>query len=404
MAQPERGGSRPRPWWQRWPGAAPVGFLEMLKVGLAAGLAIFVAGGSGAGLLGGGTLPLLASMGASVVILFAVPHSPMARPWAVLGGHGLSCLIGVSCAQGVPGLWTAAALAVGLSVFAMHLARCLHPPGGATALVMVLGGEQVRALGYQFLLTPLALNLAVLLLLARFYALSRKPRRLPVQPHVSPVDPSPLERLGVRPEDLRAALQEHGAFVDVSEGELGEIYQLAASHAQRREFGARTCAAIMSRDVVAVEFGTGLEEAWRLMRQERIQALPVIDRARHVIGIVTFADFFRQVEVEGFDSLGQRLGRLIRQTPGVVSHKPEVVGQIMSAPVVTAREDDALVGLVPVLCERGIHQVPVVDARGKLSGLVTQSDLIAALYREHGTGAAMRAAPAASAALKARRA
>jgi CBS domain-containing membrane protein len=140
------------------------------------------------------------------------------------------------------------------------------------------------------------------------------------------------------------------------------------------------------------------------MCQERVKALPVIDRARHVIGIVTLADFFRHVEVEGFDSLGKRLGRLIRQTPGVVSRKPEVAGQIMSAPVVTAREDDVLVDLVPVLCERGIHQVPVVDARGKLAGWITQSDLIAALYRDHGTGAAVkRVAPASTAALKSRR-
>jgi CBS domain-containing membrane protein len=257
MAPAEQSQQSPAaPGWKRlrrWAGTpVPVGFVEMLKVGVAAGLAVFLAGWSGGALLGGGAMPLLASMGASVVILFAVPHSPMARPWAVIGGHGLSCVIGVSCAQNIADLWSAAGLAVGVSVFAMHLARCLHPPGGATALVMVLGGEGVRSLGYQFLLTPLALNLAVLLLLAHFYARSRRSRGLAAQPHVSPVDPSPLERLGVRPEDLRAALHEHGAFVDVSEGELSEIYQLAAGHAQRRAFGARTCAAIMSRDVVAV--------------------------------------------------------------------------------------------------------------------------------------------------------
>ena len=369
----------------RWPWEpAPVGGGEMLKAGSAAGLAIFLAGLVGGRFSGDGvSIPLLASMGASVVILFAVPHSPMARPWAVAGGHFLSCAIGVTCAQLVADTWTAAALAVGLSVFTMHAARCLHPPGGATALAMVLGGAGVRALGYQFLLTPLALNLAVLLLLARFFNRSRGPQRAAAKPHESRPDPPPLERLGIRTEDLHAALRDHKAFVDVSEGELSEIYNLAAGHAYQRVFGARTSAAIMSRAVFTVEFGTGLEEAWALMRRERIKALPVIDRGRNVIGILTLADFFRNAQIERYDGLRGKLDRMIRRTPGAYSSKPEVAGQLMSAPVVSAREDTPIAELAPLLAERGIHQIPILDHRGKLAGLVTQSDLIAAMYRDH---------------------
>jgi CBS domain-containing membrane protein len=75
--------------------------------------------------------------------------------------------VGVSCRLWIPDPWAAAGLAVGLSLFAMHSLRCLHPPGGATTLVAVLGGESVDALGYRFLLMPLGLNLAVPLILAR---------------------------------------------------------------------------------------------------------------------------------------------------------------------------------------------------------------------------------------------
>ena len=101
----------------------------------------------------GGAL-MLASMGASAVLLFAVPQGVLSQPWAVLGGHLLSALIGVSCQQLFPGeAWTAA-LAVGLAVGAMHYLRCIHPPGGATALAAVIGGADVHALGYQYVLTP----------------------------------------------------------------------------------------------------------------------------------------------------------------------------------------------------------------------------------------------------------
>ncbi|MGZ8245179.1 HPP family protein [Methylomagnum sp.] len=374
-------------WLRRlafWPPEpTPVGAREKLKIAGLAGLAIFCAGLIGSRFSGdGGVLPLLASMGASTVILFAVPHSPMAGNWAVFGGHLLSGLIGVTCAHWIADTWTAAALAVGLAIFAMHSARCLHPPGGASALIPVLGGETVRALGYQFLLTPLALNVVVLLALARIFVRHSKPARpTAAPPSEAPPDLPPLERLGIRTEDLRAALRDINAFVDVSEGELNEIYNLAASRAYRREFGEQTCASIMTRQVATVEFGTDLDDAWALMQARKIKALPVIDRGHHVIGIVTLADFFRHAQVEQFDGMGEKLRRLIRRTPGLTSVKPEAVGQIMAAPVVTAREETPIADLVPLLSERGIHQIPIVDQRNKLVGLVTQSDLIAALYR-----------------------
>jgi CBS domain-containing membrane protein len=170
------------------------------------------------------------------------------------------------------------------------------------------------------------------------------------------------------------------AFVDASEGELREIYNLAARRAYRREVGEQTCARIMPREVVTVEFATELEEAWKLMQQQRIKALPVIDRGRHVIGILTGADFFRHASPEPLDGLESRLRRLVRPTPGLTSTKPEVAGQIMTSPVVTAREHAPIADLVPLLAGHGIHQVSIVDEHNKLVGLVTQSDLIAALY------------------------
>lgn len=107
---------------------------------------------------------LLASTGASAVLVFAVPASPLAQPWPVLGGSFISGLVGITVAKllgaGVP----AAALAMGCALLAMQFARCLHPPGGAVALVAVLGGPAIHDAGFTFLWVPLTLNALVLLL------------------------------------------------------------------------------------------------------------------------------------------------------------------------------------------------------------------------------------------------
>lgn len=367
----------PRLWR---PEPFPTSFPEQFRSALAAGLAIFLIGLISSRFIeGGGLKTLMASMGASAVILFVVPHSPMARPWSLVGGHLISGLIGILCARWVPDTWPAAALAVGLAIFAMQLARCLHPPGGASALIPVLGDAGIRALGFQFLLTPLALNVAVILLASRFY--DRWVHAARPAPNTEPHPPSPLERIGIRAEDFHAALQDVGVFVDVSADELSDIYHFAASRAFRRTFGETTCACIMTPQPLTAEFGDDLEPVWQLMQREGVRALPVVDRGRHVIGMVTLKDFFRHARADSFDSLSARLKVLLLPSPRVTSTKPEVVGQIMTAPAITARQDVHIAELARLLCEHGIHQVPIVDERGKLVGLVTQTDLIAALYR-----------------------
>ena len=270
---------------------------------------------------------------------------------------------------------------MGLSIFAMHLARCLHPPGGASALIPVLGGESVKALGFQFLLMPLSLNLAVMLTIALVYRRLLLPKPLALAPETGLHGGRPTERLGIQTDDLRAALAEMDEFIDVGEYELNEIYKLATARAFRRNFGETTAAELMTPNPLAVEFGTELEEAWSLMQKHRIKALPVIDRGRHIIGIVTQSDFFRHASAKQFNSLGRKLKELIKASPTVTSQKPEVAGQIMTSPAVTAAVTEHLPELARLLTERGIHQVPIVDARGKLAGMITQTDLIAALYR-----------------------
>lgn len=117
--------------------------------------------------LEGDDVPLLvASMGAAAVLLFAAPRSTMSQPWPLLGGHIISATVGVTCALYIPDMMWAAALAVSGAVFAMHLTRSLHPPGGAAALVAVVGGDSIQSLGYAYVAVPVALNAFVMLLVA----------------------------------------------------------------------------------------------------------------------------------------------------------------------------------------------------------------------------------------------
>ena len=129
--------------------------------------------------VGSASALIVASMGASAVLLFAVPHGALSQPWPVLGGHVISAFIGVACASVIPQPHLAAGLAVGLAIGVMYYLRCIHPPGGATALSAVVGGESVHALGYQFIITPVLLNALVILAIAVLFNFLFAWRRYP---------------------------------------------------------------------------------------------------------------------------------------------------------------------------------------------------------------------------------
>lgn len=116
-----------------------------------------------------GAMVILPSMGASAVLIFAVPHGTLSQPWPLFGGNIISAVVGVTCAMHIGNIYLAAGLAVGLSIACMHMARCIHPPGGATALAAVIGGSSVAQLGYQYALLPTGLNCFVIFIVAMIF-------------------------------------------------------------------------------------------------------------------------------------------------------------------------------------------------------------------------------------------
>ncbi len=160
---------------------------------------------------------LVASMGATAVLIFVVPASPLAQPWPVAGGHLLAAAAGLLARQVAPEQWIAAGLAVGMAIGAMKLARCLHPPAGGTALIAVLAAPGSAPTQILFLAEPLAVNIAILLLLGfiwnRLTGHSYPHRAMPV--------PAPAAWVGhIEDADLDAVLADWDEVLDVSRDDL----------------------------------------------------------------------------------------------------------------------------------------------------------------------------------------
>jgi len=177
---------------------------------------------------------VIASMGASAVLLFGVPHGQLSQPWPVLAGHGLSALIGVLCAQYLGHGWLAAGCAVGLAIGVMHQLKCIHPPGGATALTAVIGGDAIHALGFQFVWWPVMLNAFIMVGVAILFNWCFAWRRYPAAlTRHRPLRPHPFGR-ETEHEDIVKALREMDSFVDVTETDLLALARIISREREAR--------------------------------------------------------------------------------------------------------------------------------------------------------------------------
>jgi CBS domain-containing membrane protein len=223
---------------------------------LGALVAIFLTGWIGALLHGDGeALPwIVAPMGASAVLLFAVPASPLAQPWPIIGGNSLSALTGFAVGSVLGHGAIACGIGVGLAIGVMSVTRSLHPPGGAAALTGVIGGSLVSDAGWWFPLAPVALDAVVLVAIGwafhRFFSGHPYPHaKAPASPTQ---DPLPTVRVGVRDEDLDAVLGRVGETFDIDRGDLRALLSQLELQVLSRRHPDLSCAEIMSRDVISV--------------------------------------------------------------------------------------------------------------------------------------------------------
>jgi CBS-domain-containing membrane protein len=179
------------------------------------------------------SLLVVSSIGASAVLLFAVPHGALSQPWPFIVGHLISAFIGISFYQEFGASFISGAMAVGASIIVMHYLGCLHPPGGSTALSCVIGGNSIHAMGYDFLLYPLLINLLVMLVLALIINNGFYWRRYPLFLNAT-VRNETNEKHLFELDDLYHVLEEEDIFIDVSAEELMHIYNAARDNARAR--------------------------------------------------------------------------------------------------------------------------------------------------------------------------
>ncbi|WP_372396323.1 HPP family protein [Azospirillum sp. HJ39] len=302
---------------------------------------------------------LVAPMGASAVLLFAVPASPLAQPWSIVGGNTLSAVVGVLVASIIPDPMLAGAAAVALAIATMSLTRCLHPPGGAAALTAVLGGPAVTEMGIKFAFFPVAVN-SVLLLTAglMFHRLSghRYPHKAANTHRTG--DPPPQLRPGITQGDVDDALRTLAETLDVSREDLGALLVNAELHALERLHADITCRDVMSRDVVTVTPDTHPQVARARLIEHGFRTLPVVDRENRVAGVV------------GHEQLSH--GDFARNTAHVAA---------VMVPAAVERPDTPVFRLLGRLSDGRTHDVVIVDRNRRLLGVVTQTDLLVVLAR-----------------------
>lgn len=320
-------------------------------------------------------LQVIAPVGASAVLVFVASSSPFAQPWSVIGGNLFAALIGVSLGlTGLPGA-LAATLAGAATLLCLFALRCLHPPSIALALVAAVGSPDLHQLHFG-LLWPVMFNSLLLVTFALlFNNLTGNPypkARLPRENEHHTRDPRPGERMSFVQDDVDRALAEFGEYVDITRDDLARLIKQTEKHALRRSMGEITAAHVMSRDLYWHTPDTFIEQAWQTLQQHRLRSLPVVEGDDHrLVGIVTQVDLLKHFHPRpGRLSFGQL--NFLRGTK---------LRAIMSSPVVSVTADTHMVELVYLLSDRGLHCLPVVDAQQRLVGMITQTDLIAALYR-----------------------
>ncbi|WP_174996082.1 HPP family protein [Pandoraea iniqua] len=354
------------------PAVVAVQWRERLRAGVGALCGIAFTGGLMLWLLGPATyIPwLVAPMGASAVLLFGVPASPLAQPWSILGGNLVSAFVGVTCAMFIPSPVVAAAAAVGISIALMFTLRCVHPPSGAVALTAVLGGPAVHSLGYGFLLEPIAVQSVALLAAAIAYHAITGHR----YPHVAraqaaPARPAADATAGVQvtTADAEKALARHSELLSISADDLADLLRDTQREAYARRARELTVGDVMTKSPAHVKAYDEVPTAWRMLQRHGLDALPVVDADARVIGLVTRHDLHtRRARAQRWPRFGVALSAGPRPS----------VRELIQPGMKSATTGMLLSEIVPLLATQRHGTVPVLDEAARLVGVITHAEVL----------------------------
>ena len=355
-----------------WPKA-----VDVARAGIGAGVGLLLAG---LALRGFGLGWLIAPFGASAVLVYAVPNSPLAQPWSVVMGNTLSALVALAVLAALPQADWVVPLAVGLAIAAMLAARALHPPGGAVALLVALGGTNgwlatgaVVALGSVLLVgIGILWNAAV----GRTY-----PFRQPGAHGTT--DPTPEDRIGLDPAALATILEDFRQSANLGVADLARLVGAAEQAAAARRMEGFTAADIMSRDLVTVGPDSPLAQVADLFRTRGFTSLPVVEDDR-LLGLIFQIDLIRRAREDAF----RQHHSLIRAFAHLIDSRrkrPPKAGEIMETGTARINPDTPVGAILPLLSDGGAEAVAVVDGP-RVVGIVTRTDLVSALSQRLALG------------------
>lgn len=358
------------------PSLAAVPAAEAVRAGI--GALIGLAAAAGLALLASPELwlgvYLIAPFGATSVLIFAAPNSPLAQPWPAVLGNTLSAFVALLVCRLVANPMAAVPLSVGAAIIAMALCRATHPPGGAVAMTVAIGADKIAPLGLGFALMPVAAGTVLLVVIATAYAHATG-RRYPFRQfgEVNPsgtTDPAPPERLGLSEDELAAILVRYNQALNLGVEDLARLIAAAEMQAASHRTKAQVAGDIMSRDLVTVAPDTSMLDIAALFSRHGFTSLPVAEPDGRYLGVI-----FQLHLIARAHARFRPDGRLSRA--GHDLRAADVMGERLP----TATPDTPIAALLPKLASSDTDAVPVLDG-DRIVGIVTRTDLIAALARE----------------------
>jgi CBS domain-containing membrane protein len=315
---------------------------------------------------------LIAPFGASAVLLFAVPNSPLAQPWSAIVGNVVSALIAVAVCYIVQNDALRVGLAVGGAITAMMLCRALHPPGGAVAMTAALSPAIVEKLGFYYALMPVGLGTSALVVIAIGYA-HLTGRKYPFRQFDDPSkhgtkDRNPSERLDLSKDELADILSKYRQSFNLGVEDLARLIGAAEMQAATHRSADPCVGDIMSTDLISVAPDTPVTEILGLFKRHQFTSLPVVRDNQEFVGIIFQIDVINHFN----NSLIEQLGRIGRKTV-TASH-------IMKYEVPQVAAGNKIASLLPLMADGKVDAVPVLEGK-TIVGIASQTDLIAALAR-----------------------
>ncbi len=328
-------------------------------------------------------LYLVAPFGASSVLLFAVPNSPLAQPWSAIVGNTVAALVGVAVCLLVTDPALRIALAVGLAITATILCRAVHPPAGAVAMTAAMSPDAIAHLGFWFALTPIGVGTVSLVLLATLYA-RLTGRHYPFRQFDDPSnhgtnDRNPMERLGLSEEALTGILERYRQSFNLGVEDLARLIGAAELQAATQSSGPLTAEDIMSRGLVTVAPETPLGEIADLFRRHRFTALPVVGADQSFLGVIFQIHLISQAREDAL-RLDRGFAAAFRRLLDGNRERPITAADVMSVAGPRASTNTPIAALLPMMSEGDTDAVPVLEY-ARIVGIVTRTDLIAALAR-----------------------